>query len=65
MKLFHIHTWSKWSDPVATYNSGHKQQWRVCTTCNKASFRTLDWDKQTSEADVTKAILTAKAKEQQ
>lgn len=41
MHLFH--NWSKWSDPIKVY-SGNKQQWRVCKTCNKASFKTLPWD---------------------
>lgn len=55
MKLC-FHKWSRWSDPVQTYNHGHKQQWRVCEHCNKAQFRTLRWDNQTMLTSVLDAI---------
>lgn len=51
------HKWSRWADPVQTYNSGRKQQWRVCEKCNKATFRTLWWDHQT---DLTAALNSIK-----
>lgn len=56
MKLFCIHKWSKWSNPIDTYNSGKKQQWRVCEHCNKATFRTLRWDEQTTLTAIIDAI---------
>lgn len=55
MKL-HLHDWSHWSLPLTTYN-GRKQQWRVCKVCNKASFRTLRWDQQTSLELVRRALV--------
>ena len=45
---FLIHNWTKWSRLTPTYNSGHKQQWRECKDCGKASFRTLRWDTQSN-----------------
>ena len=59
--MFCLHKWSKWSNPVETYNTGHKQQWRVCEKCNKAEFRTLGWDKQTSISSVETAVLHAQS----
>lgn len=59
---FHFHTYGKWSDPIPTSNSGHKQQWRVCTKCNKAQFRTLCWDEQVNLTSVLSAIATVKEK---
>lgn len=56
------HKWLPWSDPIQTYSSGHKQQWRVCAHCNKAQFRTLWWDKQSSVSDIHKAITKVKEK---
>jgi hypothetical protein len=53
-RFFHFCEYSKWSQPVETYNT-HKQQWRVCNHCNRAQFRTLGWDRQ---APLT-AILAA------
>lgn len=53
--LFCSHRWLQWSDPVETY-SGYKQQWRVCSCCNKAQFRTLRWDKQTALSQVVKSV---------
>jgi len=50
-----FHKWSKWSQPIVTYNS-NKQQWRVCTECNKAMFRTLRWDKQADISKVNQVI---------
>ena len=50
------HDWGKWSNPIDTYNSGHKQQWRVCENCGKAVFRTLKWDKQSNTTDVINAL---------
>lgn len=50
-----FHKWSKWSDPISTYCSAGKQQWRVCTKCNKADFKTLRWDKQSRLKDVLTA----------
>lgn len=50
------HKYSKWSDPVQTYNGGYKQQWRACIHCNKAQFRTLLWDKQTSIVAIQNAL---------
>lgn len=58
---FCFHKWSPWSDPVQTYNNGHKQQWRTCLHCNKASFRTMWWDKMTSISLVSAAIEQARA----
>lgn len=55
-RRFCWHSWARWSDPVDTYNTGHKQQWRVCQHCNKAQFHTLLWDKQTSVGEVLKAV---------
>lgn len=55
MKL-HFHDWSKWSLPIPTYN-GNKQQWRICNVCNKATFSTLQWDKQ-SPLDVVRQELS-------
>ena len=55
---FCFHKWSKWSDPVATYNTGHKQQWRVCEHCNKAQHTTLRWDHQTSLTAILAAITS-------
>ena len=52
----HIHKYSKWSEVIETHNSGHKQQWRVCTTCNKADFRTLWWDSQTNIREIIRVI---------
>lgn len=59
---FHFHTYGKWSDPIPTYNPGYKQQWRVCTKCNKAQFRTLHWDKQVALPTVLSAIAAVKEK---
>lgn len=53
---FHWHKWRPWSDPIPTLNTGHKQQWRSCQICNKAQFRTLDWDKQSNPTDVIAAL---------
>lgn len=50
------HKWSRWSDPIHTRNSGHKQQWRTCEHCNKAQFRTLRWDYQSALDAILKAI---------
>ena len=50
-----IHKWSKWSELLKTYD-GHKQQWKICTECNKATFRILSWDKQTPLDQVIEAI---------
>lgn len=61
---FHIHKYSKWSDPVETYNSGNKQQWRCCTVCNKADFSTLWWDRQTSLVTVLAALRSVALKEE-
>jgi hypothetical protein len=55
-----FHRWLRWSDPVLTSNSGHKQQWRVCEHCNKAQFRTLWWDKQTALEFVRAAIASTR-----
>lgn len=57
----HFHKWSAWSNPVPTYNGGHKQQWRVCTTCNYAKFRTLKWDHQTSVKNILDAVAEVKS----
>lgn len=54
-RLLCIHAWSKWSRLVDAY-SGHKQQWRECTTCGKAQFRTLSWDKQSSLSQANQAL---------
>lgn len=54
--MIHLCKWSAWSDPVQTHDSGHKQQWRCCIACNKATFRTLWWDKQTPLAFVISAL---------
>lgn len=54
------HKYGKWSDPIQTHNSGHKQQWRVCQHCNKAQFRTLRWDTQSYLRDVLDALKTAR-----
>lgn len=62
LQQIHWHQWTPWSDPIVTH-SGNKQQWRVCTHCNKAQFRTLAWDKQAAVADVTRAVNEARAKE--
>lgn len=53
---FCFHKWLPWSDPIQSGNSGHKQQWRVCKHCNKAQFRTLFWDKQSSIQAVIAAL---------
>ena len=58
MKL-HFHNWNKWSDPINTYNTGHKQQWTVCSVCNKAKFRTLWWDDQSGLNAILEAIRKA------
>jgi len=55
-----LHKWSKWSDPIPTYDTGRKQQWRICTTCNKADFITLPWDKQVDLRCITEAITRVK-----
>lgn len=62
--MFHIHTWLPWSKPIATYKGGHKQQWRVCKDCNKAQFRTLQYDEQASIEDVNAAINETKIEQQ-
>lgn len=59
----HWHQWSEWSDPVEAH-SGHKQQWRVCTHCNKAQFSTLDWDRLTPLQSVLEAIRAIRARGQ-
>lgn len=51
------HTWLPWSDPIATYSGGRKQQWTVCSKCNKAKFRTLAFDEQSTIQDVHGAIM--------
>ena len=51
------HTWMPWSDPIATYNSGYKQQWTVCSKCNEAKFRTMKWDEQSKLTDIHGAIM--------
>ena len=58
---FHFHKWTPWSDPVQTLNGGHKQQWRVCQHCNKAVFRTLSWDKQTTITAVHASVERSRA----
>lgn len=58
---FCFHRWTPWSDPVQTYEGGYKQQWRVCQHCNKATFRTLRWDKQTSITVVGAAVDQSRA----
>jgi hypothetical protein len=60
----HLHKWLPWSDPVATYNSGHKQQWRVCEKCNKAQKRTMWWDHQTSVGQVVFAVKQSRGEDQ-
>ena len=55
MKL-HFHKYSKWSDPINTYDSGHKQQRRVCEVCNKAQFRAMRWDKQSALVIILESI---------
>lgn len=57
----HWHQWTQWSDPVQT-GAAYKQQWRVCTHCNKAQFRTLRWDHQTSLHSVLEAIRAVRAR---
>ena len=52
---FHFHKYSEWSRPVQTY-SGNKQQWCRCKICNKAKFRTLSWDKQTSLVSIIQEL---------
>lgn len=56
----HLHKWLAWSNPITTYNTGRKQQWRVCKICNKAQFRTLGWDEQTSVNAVNGALQPTK-----
>ena len=41
MKLFHIHTWSKWSDPIDANHSYKKLQVRYCTECNKCHIKKI------------------------
>lgn len=53
------HKWSRWSDPIQTYD-GNKQQWRVCEHCNKAQFRTLGWDKLTDLSHILDALKRMK-----
>ena len=60
-RLFHFHDWMKWTDPIQSGNSGHKQQWRVCAVCNKAQFRTLWWDKQTPLGQIISALKLVRA----
>lgn len=59
--MFHFHKWLPWSRPIGTYSGGKKQQWRVCSTCNKAQFRTLRWDEQSGIKDINAAIDEMKA----
>ena len=54
------HKWSKWSDPIPTYENGHKQQWAHCENCNKAKFRSLSWDKQAPLSAVLNALKETK-----
>ena len=51
-----FHDWLPWARPIATYNTGHKAQWRVCKTCGKAQVRTLRWDKQCNVIDVNRSL---------
>ena len=59
----HLCRYSKWGEPVGTYNNGHKQQWRACVVCNKAQFRTLRWDNQTTLTSVLHSLQSAFAQE--
>lgn len=52
--------WSRWSAPFYTLDHGFKQQWRCCTVCNKALFRSLGWDKHVSLEDVIAALSSIK-----
>lgn len=54
--IFHFCRFYPWTDPINTYNTGRKQQWRTCSICNKAQKRTLLWDHQ-SDAPVICAAL--------
>jgi hypothetical protein len=58
-QLLHFHVWGKWSRPVVTCNSGHKQQWRECVVCGKCQFHTFRWDKQTNVTSINKALDAA------
>ena len=60
MKIHILHKWSKWSKPIESYNSGHKQQWRFCKECNKVVFRTLPWDKQTLLKSILESLKDIK-----
>lgn len=53
------HDWGKWSRPMATYNTGHKAQWRECKKCGLAKFRTLWWDKQVDAPQIGSYIDAA------
>jgi hypothetical protein len=44
-------------------NDGHVQQWRRCSYCGKASFRTLRWHRQSTLADILKALLSLDTEE--
>jgi hypothetical protein len=59
---FHFHDWNKWSDPIPTFDSGRKQQWKTCKVCNKAKFRTLWWDSQSSVSNILEALRKAQEK---
>ena len=60
---FHLCLYSKWGTPINTYETGHKQQWRSCVVCNKAQFRTLQWDKQAMLQSVLNSLQSAFAQE--
>ncbi len=41
MKLFHLHTWSKWSEPFDGRHDYTKLQARFCTECNKSQVKKI------------------------
>lgn len=62
--MFCFHKWLPWGNLIDTGNGGHKQQWRVCSKCNKSQFRTLKWDEQCSVKDANDSILKTKNKDE-
>lgn len=57
-----FHEWTVWSDPIVSF-TGRKQQWRCCTKCNKANFRSLRWDNQSDIKQVIEKLNAVRENE--
>ncbi len=64
MKLFHSHTWAKWSALVPSYR-GHNMQFRQCDTCGKIQVRSIGYCSGASHIDANAALSDVSTQERQ